>query len=91
MDTASIGSGVVVKATGITVAFGVKDGWVGMGGRERGKREGSGGNSPVVTCGEKREEILIIDTFNLFYLQVQLIFYPFTLFYPLSARNSLQN
>lgn len=49
METTSIGLVVVVKASGITAVSGVRDGGVGMGGRERGRGEGSGGNSPVVT------------------------------------------
>lgn len=55
METASGGAGVVVKATGITVACGVKEGGAGIVGRGSG-REGSGGNSPVVTCGKKDRE-----------------------------------
>lgn len=47
METASRGAGVVVTATGITVACGV--GGVEMAGRERGREEGTGSNSPVVT------------------------------------------
>lgn len=45
------GGGVDVKAAGIRVACGVKDGGVGMTGRERGREGGPEGNSPVVTCG----------------------------------------
>lgn len=49
MGTTSIGLVSVIMAVG-----GVKDGGVGMGGRERGRGEGEGertdGNSPVVTC-----------------------------------------
>lgn len=55
METAFGEAGVVVKATGITVACGVTDGGVGMGGRERGRGEGTCGNSPVVTCGGESE------------------------------------
>lgn len=54
MGTTSIGAGVVVKASGITVDCVVKGGATGMGGRERGRGEGAG-NSPVVTCGGESE------------------------------------
>lgn len=56
-----MGAGVVFKATGITVACGVKDGSTGMEGRERG-RGGSARNSPVVTCGGESEQKKVLLT-----------------------------
>lgn len=53
---AGVAGMVVVRVTGIMAVGGVKGGRVGMGGRERGRRGGAEGNSPVVTCRARERE-----------------------------------